>query len=119
MSNFFQDLERIVNDSKHGVIYMSMGSTLRGDSFPEDKKQAILKAFSRIPQRIVWKWEGEMKNKPENVLTYRWVPQRDILCKLTRLEKIHCIITTIRNITIKMRKICILSLITSSNSFSI
>ncbi|XP_072388403.1 UDP-glycosyltransferase UGT5-like [Diabrotica undecimpunctata] len=75
-----QDMEKFITDSKHGVIYMCMGSTIRGSSFPESKKQTFLKAFSKLPQRVIWKWEGEMTGRPDNVFVTRWAPQRDILC---------------------------------------
>ncbi|CAG9863750.1 unnamed protein product [Phyllotreta striolata] len=75
-----KDLKKFIEEAKHGVIYMSLGSTIRGDSLPEEKKRAFLNAFSRLKQRVVWKWEGEMTGKTPNVLIYRWTPQRDVLC---------------------------------------
>lgn len=58
-----------------------MGSLLRGDTFPVEKRQMFLNVFNRIPQRILWKWEGELPGKPSNVMTRKWMPQRDILGK--------------------------------------
>lgn len=61
---------------------MSMGSMLRGTSFPKDKRENFLKAFSKLPQRVLWKWENEtMDGKPKNVKLTKWAPQRDLLCK--------------------------------------
>ncbi|XP_056630363.1 uncharacterized protein LOC130440939 [Diorhabda sublineata] len=75
-----QEIEKFISEAKHGVIYMSMGSTIRGDTFPKSKQMIFLNVFSRLPQRVVWKWESEMENKPDNVMTTRWAPQKDILC---------------------------------------
>ena len=47
---------------------------------PDRIKQAFLKAFSKLKQRIVWKWETEsMEGKPDNVILRKWLPQQDIL----------------------------------------
>lgn len=59
-----------------------MGSMLKGTSFPKDKRENFLKSFSKIPQRVLWKWEMEtMEEKPQNVKLTKWAPQRDLLCK--------------------------------------
>lgn len=57
-----------------------MGSLLRGDTFPEEKRDAFLYAFSQISQRVLWKWEGDLlPGKSDNVMIAKWMPQRDIL----------------------------------------
>jgi len=56
-----------------------MGSLLRGESFAAEKRQMFLNVFNKIPQRILWKWEGELPGKPFNVMIRKWMPQRDIL----------------------------------------
>lgn len=39
-------------------------------------------ALAEIPQRVLLKYEGEMKNKSANVMISKWFPQRDILCMM-------------------------------------
>lgn len=68
-------------DSPHGVIYFSLGSMIKGHTFPEEKRQMFLKAFARLPQRVLWKWETEMPGQPKNVMIKKWMPQFDILSK--------------------------------------
>jgi glucuronosyltransferase len=58
-----------------------MGSLLRGETFPVEKRKMFLKVFEKIPQRVLWKWEGELHDKPSNVMIRKWMPQRDILGK--------------------------------------
>ena len=62
-----------------------MGSLLRGDSFGERKRKALLNAFAELPQRVLWKWEGDFSEKPDNVMNLKWMPQRDILGLYTTL----------------------------------
>jgi glucuronosyltransferase len=50
-------------------------------SLPENVQNAFKEVFAQLPQRVLWKYEGEMKDKPENVMTMNWFPQRDVLCK--------------------------------------
>lgn len=39
--------------------------------------------FRQLPQRVLWKWEGEdMPDLPLNVKLARWLPQQDLLGKL-------------------------------------
>ncbi|XP_045481093.1 UDP-glycosyltransferase UGT5-like isoform X5 [Harmonia axyridis] len=74
------NIEKFINESKHGVIYFSLGSMIKGHTFPQEKKDAFLKAFARLPQRVLWKWENEtMPGKPDNVMIQKWMPQFDIL----------------------------------------
>ncbi|XP_074037721.1 UDP-glycosyltransferase UGT5 [Leptinotarsa decemlineata] len=73
------DLMKFMNESPDGVIYMSLGSTLKSHSLPKEKRDAFLKAFSRIKQRVILKWEVDIPEKPNNVKILRWAPQRDIL----------------------------------------
>jgi len=36
--------------------------------------------FSRLKQRVIWKWETEvMDDLPSNVLLSKWLPQNDVL----------------------------------------
>jgi len=49
-------------------------------SLPGNVQSAFRKALARVPQKVLWKYEGEMKDKPKNVMTKKWIPQRDILC---------------------------------------
>ncbi|XP_065219028.1 UDP-glycosyltransferase UGT5-like isoform X31 [Planococcus citri] len=75
-----QNIEKFINESKHGVVYFCMGSLLRGETFPPEKREAFLYAFSKIPQRVLWKWEGDvLPGKSDNIMISKWMPQRDIL----------------------------------------
>ncbi|XP_063908507.1 UDP-glycosyltransferase UGT5-like isoform X10 [Zophobas morio] len=98
-----QDLEKWINESTHGVIYFSLGSMIKGHTFPDEKRQEFLKAFGRLPQRVLWKYENDtMPGKPDNVMIQKWMPQLDILCHpnvkafishgglLGTTEAVHC-----------------------------
>ncbi|KAH1028367.1 hypothetical protein HUJ05_001726 [Dendroctonus ponderosae] len=75
-----QDIENWINNSEHGVIYFSLGSMIKGHTFPEEQRKAFIRAFAKLPQRILWKWENEtMLDKPDNVMISKWMPQFDIL----------------------------------------
>ncbi|CAH1726113.1 unnamed protein product [Aphis gossypii] len=73
------DIQKFIDEAENGVIYFCMGSLLRGETFSAEKRQMFLNVFNKIPQRILWKWEGELTGKPSNVMTHKWMPQRDIL----------------------------------------
>lgn len=73
-------MKRFINDAKDGVILVSMGSMFRTESLPENIRTAFEKAFRRLPQRIIWKWENENRNiNSRKILYMKWLPQRDVL----------------------------------------
>lgn len=76
----FQDIQKFLDDSEHGVIYFSLGSIVKTNTIAAEKRDAFLQAFAELPQRILWKWEADtIPNKPPNVKIARWLPQVDVL----------------------------------------
>jgi glucuronosyltransferase len=77
---YTQDIDKFLNESEHGAIFFSLGSTVRADTFSEHKMAAFLQAFSELPQRVLWKWEGnKLPGQPKNIMTAKWLPQVDVL----------------------------------------
>ncbi|KDR10226.1 UDP-glucuronosyltransferase 2C1-like [Zootermopsis nevadensis] len=75
-----KDLQTYLDEAKEGFIFFSLGSNLRSDSLSYEKMQALLEAFSELPQRILWKFESDnLPGQPPNVRTGKWLPQSDIL----------------------------------------
>ncbi|XP_063921674.1 UDP-glycosyltransferase UGT5-like [Zophobas morio] len=75
-----QDLQTFLDGATEGAIYFSMGSNLRSVDLPTDKRDAILNAFAKLKQKVLWKWEDEeLPNKPKNVEVGKWLPQQDVL----------------------------------------
>ena len=69
-----------MDDAKEGVVYVSFGSVLQGSQVPQDKQEALLKAFGQLKERVLWKWEtSNMKEKPGNVMIKDFLPQQDVL----------------------------------------
>ncbi|GLG96693.1 ADP,ATP carrier protein 1 [Gryllus bimaculatus] len=63
-----------------GVVYFSMGSNLRSADMPAAKREAFLRAFAALPQRVLWKWEEDtLPGQPPNVRLAKWLPQQDVL----------------------------------------
>ncbi|RZB40719.1 UDP-glucuronosyltransferase-like, partial [Asbolus verrucosus] len=75
-----KDLQEFMDSADEGVIYFSMGSNLKSVQFPSEKRDAFIKAFSKLKQKILWKWEDDvLPEKPPNVKLLKWAPQRDLL----------------------------------------
>ncbi|XP_039443467.1 UDP-glycosyltransferase UGT5-like [Culex pipiens pallens] len=75
-----EDLQKYLDEAEHGVIYFCMGSNLKSKFFPEEKRNAFLKVFSTLKERVLWKFEDEtLPNQPGNVKIQAWMPQNDIL----------------------------------------
>jgi hypothetical protein len=77
-----------MDGAKHGVIVFSLGSSVRAETFPPQKRDAFIQAFSELPQRVIWKWEGDaLPGQPKNVKIVRWLPQMDVLGNYSLLSK--------------------------------
>lgn len=78
---FPQDLERFINGSgEPGFIYFSMGSSVKASNFPEYFRVLLTMVFRNLPQRVLWKYEGDdLTDLPSNVMIGKWLPQQDIL----------------------------------------
>ncbi|XP_075223753.1 UDP-glycosyltransferase UGT5-like isoform X2 [Lycorma delicatula] len=75
-----EDIQQYLDNSKNGVIVFSMGSVLLTHTFPEEKRIIFMDTFKQISQNVIWKWENSsLPGQPENVKTFSWLPQRDIL----------------------------------------
>ncbi|CAH2096275.1 unnamed protein product [Euphydryas editha] len=75
------DLQKLLDDSKEGVIYISFGSNIKSSEIALEKKKAFLSVFRRLENHtILWKWEDDqLEDKPSNLVTRQWFPQREIL----------------------------------------
>lgn len=80
--NFLQEIQKILDSSETGVIYISWGSLIRSDTLPISKRNAILNAIHRLNNTVVlWKWENETFPETQNhVYIRKWMPQAQILC---------------------------------------
>ncbi|KAJ4448919.1 hypothetical protein ANN_00311 [Periplaneta americana] len=89
-----KDLQTYLDEAKEGVIYFSMGSIIRSETFTETKLRAFIDAFSQLPQRVLWKI-GNISGLPTNVKTAAWLPQLEILncSSLTEHPNVRVFIT--------------------------
>lgn len=59
---------------------MSFGSRIKLNNLPGHNQKVFKVVLAQVPQRILWKYESELEDKPKNVMIRKWFPQRDILC---------------------------------------
>ncbi|CAO1423153.1 unnamed protein product [Diamesa serratosioi] len=74
------NIKDYLDNAKDGVIYFSLGSNVQSSKLPVEKRDALLKTFASLKQKVMWKWEdGDLPGKPDNVFIQSWWPQDDIL----------------------------------------
>uniref|UniRef100_A0A4W5JWY4 glucuronosyltransferase n=1 Tax=Hucho hucho TaxID=62062 RepID=A0A4W5JWY4_9TELE len=73
------DLQEFVGESgEDGFVVFTLGSMI--SQMPEEKAKQFFDAFSRIPQRVVWRYTGVVpENAPDNIRLMKWLPQNDLL----------------------------------------
>lgn len=54
------DLQQLLDNATNGVIYVSWGSIIQSQGMSMTTKREIVKAFERLPQTILWKWDDPM-----------------------------------------------------------
>ncbi|XP_071512509.1 UDP-glycosyltransferase UGT5-like [Panulirus ornatus] len=76
-----QDLEEwVAGAGDSGFIFFSVGTVVNSSFIPEKHRNALLRVFASLEQRVLWKWDQDtMKDLPPNVRLARWLPQQDIL----------------------------------------
>ncbi|XP_046432136.1 UDP-glycosyltransferase UGT5-like isoform X2 [Neodiprion fabricii] len=75
-----KDLQKILDDSTQGFIYMSLGSNIKSVMLSDEVRREFIAAFSELPYTVIWKFEDDfLANKPENVIIMKWTPQQSIL----------------------------------------
>ncbi|XP_047990999.1 UDP-glucosyltransferase 2-like [Leguminivora glycinivorella] len=73
------NLQKIMDEAKHGVIYFSMGTNAKSKDWPDSLKKEFLQLFSGLKQTVLWKFEEQLPNLPKNVHILNWAPQQSIL----------------------------------------
>lgn len=72
------ELQRYLDNSKNGVIYMSLGSNVKSSKLNPKYVNIFLRVFESLDYDVIWKWEASnMDNRPENVLISKWLPVSD------------------------------------------
>lgn len=73
-------LKTFLDNSKDGVIYMSLGSNVKSKDLSPEILQIFLSAFGELTYNVLWKFEADnLPNKPDNVMISKWLPQSDLL----------------------------------------
>ncbi|XP_054282245.1 UDP-glycosyltransferase UGT5-like [Macrosteles quadrilineatus] len=74
-----EEMKRFLDKASEGVVYFSVGSIVPDHLLDEEYFNNFLAAFSRLPQKVLWKTKRNLKNLPKNIMTSEWVPQQDVL----------------------------------------
>lgn len=75
-------VKELLDKSTEGVVYFSMGSNIMSSTFPAEKRDAFLRAFGKLKQKVLWKFEtDDLPGKPDNLIISKWWHQHDILGK--------------------------------------
>ncbi|XP_075223254.1 UDP-glycosyltransferase UGT5-like [Lycorma delicatula] len=75
-----KDLQEFMDNSKDGVIYVSFGSVLPSEEMPDYMKEALIKAFAKLRQNVLWKLSVDsLPGLSKNVKLSKWLPQQGVL----------------------------------------
>lgn len=69
----------MLDEAKEGVILVSFGSLIRADTLKKETLGAFVESFRKLPQKVLWKYNGTLPGQPANLVTAKWLPQVDVL----------------------------------------
>ncbi|XP_061403609.1 UDP-glucuronosyltransferase 2A2-like isoform X2 [Lethenteron reissneri] len=74
-----EDFEEFAQSSgEHGLIVFSLGSMIK--YMPVERAEVIASALAQLPQKVVWRYEGEKPSSlGSNTKLVPWLPQNDLL----------------------------------------
>lgn len=73
------EIKDFLDGAKDGAVLFSLGSNARSADMSQEQLNTILKTFSKLPQKFLWKFEDESIDVPRNVKVMKWLPQRAVL----------------------------------------
>ncbi|XP_003705463.2 UDP-glucosyltransferase 2-like [Megachile rotundata] len=74
-----KDILEFLGTASEGFIYMNLGSTINSTMLPAKTLTAISNVFSRLPYKIIWKFETNLPKKSGNIFIRDWIPQQSVL----------------------------------------
>lgn len=74
-----EDLQKFMDEAKDGVVLFAMGSNFKSKNMKPHIRAAILAAFAKLKQKVLWKFESDLPEASDNVKITNWLPQQDIL----------------------------------------
>jgi len=73
-------LKKFLDESEHGVIYMSFGSNVQSKDLGSEVQRMFLNTFRSLKYDFIWKFESDdLPDKPKNIMIQKWLPQADLL----------------------------------------
>ncbi|EDW66946.2 UDP-glycosyltransferase UGT5 [Drosophila virilis] len=74
------ELAQFIEEAPHGVIVMNLGMELQSKDLPAVTLRLIVDTFETLPQRIIWKFEGNARpNVSSRIYLAQWLPLQAIL----------------------------------------
>lgn len=75
-----KDIQDFLDSASDGAILFSMGSAVQSTDWTPERRDAFVKVFGRLKQKVLWKYENEtLPGNPGNIKIGKWIPQRDII----------------------------------------
>lgn len=74
------DIQKFLDSATDGAILFSMGSFVQSTDWSIQQREAFVKTFAKLKQKVLWKYENEtLPGNPGNIMIGSWIPQRDIV----------------------------------------
>ena len=73
------DIREFIENSKDGVIYFSLGNSMKASMMDANKKRDLIEALSRLKQNTIWQHGESLEVDSRKIMVRKWLPQHEIL----------------------------------------
>jgi len=73
------EIKDFLDSATNGAIFFSLGSNVKSSDLSQEQIAILLNKFRSLKLKVLWKFETELPNLPDNVKIGKWLPQDDIL----------------------------------------
>lgn len=80
-------MQEFLANAPNGFVYVSLGTNVDILSFPRHIQNAFIDVFTKLPYKVVFKLNGKIANKTDNIYIAPWFPQQSILGKTINIKK--------------------------------
>lgn len=68
-----------MDSATNGAIFFSLGTNAKSSDLSEERIKVFINKFGSLKQKVLWKFETNLPDLPDNVKISKWLPQDDIL----------------------------------------
>lgn len=72
-------MKHFLDGAANGAIYFSLGTHVKSKHVEGKLIEMLVETFRNVQVRVLWKYDGQINNLPDNIKVIQWISQQDVL----------------------------------------